>query len=251
LELPRHRPYRAQPRSEDSERGLRGWRALWQQRFDDFETLRRARNGFSQGCRNRAAYIYGVILRGNGRDDAAVRGAVTILGKECRPSLSGLEIQNAIEQSKESRGRLRDTTIAAFLKVTSEEGRFIPRWAQSRTLQEEVSPTDMNLTSTARIDFRTRNIVALVESLGRVPSTRQMAQLLQQRGIYTSHVQVSRDYTRLQLTSGSGGTFSVLFSGTDVTLVGRERGGREQAPTLTSPRIRLLPTLRRGPKPRE
>jgi hypothetical protein len=225
LELPRHRPYRAQPRSEGSERGLRGWRALWQQRFEDFETLRSARDGFSQGCRNRAAYIYGVILRGNGLDDAAVRKAVMILGRECRPRLSEVEIQNAIEQSKESRGRLKDTTIAAFLKVTSEEGRFIPRWTQSRTLQE-VSPTDMNLTSPARIDFRTRNIVAIAESLGRIPSTRQMAQLLQQRGIYTSHVQVSRDYTRLQLTSA----YSLFSTGTDVTLVGRERvEGREKS----------------------
>ncbi len=161
------------------------------------------RGGFSQGCRNRAAYIYGVMLRGNGFDDAVVRQAVTILGRECRPRLSEMEIQNATEQSKESRRQLRDTTIAGFLRVTSEEGRVIPRWAPS-TMPQEVSPTDMNMTNTARIELRTRNILAIVQSLRRLPSTRQMARLLQQRGIYMSHVQVSRDYRRLQLTSGGG-----------------------------------------------
>ncbi len=225
LEIPRLRPNRrgAQLRSEASERGLRGWRALWQQRFEDFETLRRMRRAFAEGCRNRAAYIYGVILRGNGLDDAAVRQAVTILGRECCPPLSEREIKNAIEQSEESRGQLRDTTIAGYLKVTPEEGRTIPRWAHSDAPQE-VSPTDMHLTNIARIEFRTQNITAIVASLGRLPSTRQMARLLQQRGIYTSHVQVSRDYERLQMTSGNRGLFSL--SGTDVTLVGRETEGR-------------------------
>ena len=69
-------------------------------------------------------------------DDAAVQQAVTILGRECSPRLSEKEIKNAIEQSKESRGQLKDATIAGYLKVTSEEARAVPRWADSQSLQE-------------------------------------------------------------------------------------------------------------------
>jgi hypothetical protein len=187
--------------SNAPERGLRGWQALWQQRLEDFTALRQMRGGFRKGCRNRAAYIYGVILRGAGFTDAAVADAVNQLGRKCRPPLSQQDIIGAVAQSKESRRQLRDSTIAGYLVVTPEEAKHIPRWAEQRALSE-VKSVDMNLTNTARIELRRDTIRVIVESLGRLPSTRQMAQLLQQRGIYTSHVQVSRDYARLQLTSG-------------------------------------------------
>ena len=105
VELPRIRANRqpAEPRRKASERALKGWSALWQQRLEDFEALRRRRGSFSEGCRNRAAYIYGVILHGNGLDEAIIRQAVTSLGRECRPLLSEKEIKNAINQSGESR----------------------------------------------------------------------------------------------------------------------------------------------------
>jgi hypothetical protein len=219
LEFPKLRPRRqtATLRPEASGRGLQGWQALWQQRFEDFETLRGMRGGFSQGCRNRAAYVYGIILRSNRLDDAAVRQAVTILGRECRPPLAQPEIEGAIEQSKESRKQIRDSTIAGYLKVTPEEARNIPRWAQGPRPQEVV-PTDMHLNSTSRIALRTESIAAIMASLGRLPSTRQMAKLLQRRGIHTSHVQVSRDYARMQLTTVEPSP--PLFPVTDVTLVG-------------------------------
>ena len=176
------------------------------------------RGYFSQGCRNRAAYIYGVILRGNGLHDTAVSKAVTILGGECRSPLTQREIKGAIEQSKESRRRISDSTIAGYLRVTPEEARTIPRWADPGPIQE-VGPIDMNLTNAARIALRIQTISTILESIGRTPSTRQMAKLLQQQGIRTSHVQVSRDYARMQLTSSD--VRPLLFPVTDVTLVGR------------------------------
>lgn len=222
VSVPELRPNRRrQSEPEARERGLRGWRALWQLRLEDFETLRGMRGTFRKGCRNRSAYIYGVILRGVGFTDATIDDAVTRFGRECSPPLSAREINDAIEQSRESRGQLRDSTIADFLTVTPEEGRRIPRWAEKVPLVEGKS-VDMNLTNTARIELRKRTILEIAEPLGRLPSTRQMARLLQQRGICTSHVQVSRDYARLQLNSGDRATF--LFPVTDVTLVGRELG---------------------------
>lgn len=202
VELPELRPNKQgpKPRPEASERGLRGRQALWQHRFEDFETLRRLRGGFRDGCRNRSAYIYGVILRGVGFTDAAVAEAVTRFGRECRPPLTEAQIHGAIEQSKESRRQLRDSTIAGYLGVTGEEGRHIPRWAPQQGLPQ-VKSVDMHLTNKARIELRTQAIGEIVGSLGRLPPYRQMARLLQGRGICTSHVQVSRDYARLKLTS--------------------------------------------------
>jgi len=201
VNVPEPRPNR-RPKSdpEAQKRGLNGWRSLWRQRLEDFETLRQMRGGFEEGCRNRSAYIYGVILRGVALTEAAIAEAVTQFGQECRPPLSPSQINGAIEQSRESRGQLRDSTIAGYLAVTPEEARHVPRWAEQTPLQVGNS-VDMNLTNTARIELRKQAILEIAESLKRLPSTRKMARLLQERGIYTSHVQVSRDYARLQLTS--------------------------------------------------
>ncbi len=224
IQLPELRPQLRRPAGrEASERGLRGWRALWQQRFEDFELLRQARGSFAQGCRNRAAYIYGVILRGGGLDDRAVAEAVMRLGRECRPPLSHPEIRAAIEQSKRSRGQIRDSLIAGYLAVTQEEARAIPRWAKRVSLQE-ATILDMNLTSTKRAELRQQTISDIVADLGRLPSYRQMASLLLERGIVTSYVQVGRDYAHLQLRLS--GQISPLFPVTDVTLV--EEGGGEE-----------------------
>ncbi len=230
VELPRLRPTRqaAEPRPKASERALRGWSALWKQRFDDFETLRRMRSGFSDGCRNHAAYIYGVILRGNGLNDAAIRQAVTILGRECHPPLSEEAIKGAIHQSGQSRRQIKDSTIAGDLKVTSEEARILPRWAESKILHR-IDPVDMNLRPAQRKQFRYDAIAEIVRSLdGRLPSGRKMAELLQQRGIQTSHVQVLTDYQRLQLSPCE--PIFPLFPVKDLTLVEGERGGGGSLP---------------------
>jgi hypothetical protein len=232
VELPRLRPTRqaAEPRPKASECALRGWSALWKQRFDDFETLRRMRGGFSEGCRNHAAYIYGVILRGNGLNDAAIRQAVTILGRECRQPLSEEAIKGAIHQSGESRRQIKDSTIAGYLRVTPEEARIIPRWADSK-IQHRIDPVDMNLRPAQRKLFRYTAIAEIVRSLdGRLPSGRKMAELLQQRGIQTSHVQVLTDYQRLQLSPRE--PILPLFSVKDLTLVEGGDGGRDSLPVF-------------------
>ena len=205
---------------EAQECGRRGWLALWQQRFDNFETLRHVRGGFREGCRNRAAYIYAVILRGVGFTDAATAGAVTRLGRECRPPLSQGEINGAIEQSKENRRQIRDFTIANYLAVTPDEAAaYVPAWDQQRTLPE-VNILDMNMTNTARIEARKKIILETVVRLGSVPSTRLMARLLCESGSPISHVQVSTYYKQLGI--GVSTRECSLFTVQDLTLVGRE-----------------------------
>ena len=226
IELPLLRRGRrvSEPRPEASARGLKGWQALWQYRFDDFQTLFKIRCGFSEGCRNSAAYYYGVILRGCGMTDQAVQRELTRFGSECFPVLTPEEVHGAVEQSKHNRGQVRDSIIAACLKVTPEEAQYIPRWAD-RSALPEVSCSDMNLKPLQRADNRRQAMTEIFDALGRVPSSRQMAELLRQRGIQITHVQVSRDYKKLKLIPVTSRQSSLALAVSDVTLV--EGGGGE------------------------
>jgi hypothetical protein len=234
IELPQLRRSRRVPESlpAASARGLRGWQALWQHRFDDFRLLREIRGRFSKGCRNRAAYIYGVILRGYGMKENVVRQELTKMGCECSPPLSTSEIDGAIEQSKHNRKQIRDSTIADYLKVTPEEAQYVPRWADHHALPE-FSCSDMNLKPLQRADHRQQAIREIIDAMGRVPSCREMAELLRQRGIQISHVQVSRDYLKQHITQRSPVALLPFSTVSDVTLVEGEGEGGNRA-TITS-----------------
>jgi hypothetical protein len=191
------------PRSERSERGLTGWKALYAQRFTIFNQLWSIRGRFSEGCRNWACYCYGVILRGYGLDEPTVHQELEKLAAACDPPLSRSEITSAFRESKKSRGQIRNCTISRKLLVTPEEGYQIPEWAPNKIIKE-VEPADMHLAyGQDRIRFRKAAIIAIVDRLGRVPSTRSMAQLLAARGISVSHVQISKDYGHMKLKSGA------------------------------------------------
>jgi hypothetical protein len=204
LQWPEIRPaHRDRTRAQESERGLRGWNALWQQRFHDFESLRNMRGGFHDGCRNHAAYAYAVILRKCGFDDAAISCAVKALGEECSPPLNQERINWAIDQSKASRGQIRDSKIAGWLNITPKEAQLIPRWSTQRSALPEVSDTMRNLNRMELKQLRRDTMGQIVHSLGgRLPSARKMAELLAQRGFSVSHVQVAHDYRLMQLISG-------------------------------------------------
>jgi hypothetical protein len=227
IELPELRRGRRAQESlpEASARGLRGWQALWQHRFDDFQILRKIRGRFLQGCRNRAAYIYGVILRGNGMKENVVRQELTKMGCECSPPLTANQIDGAIEQSRQNRKQIRDSTIADYLKVTPEEAKYVPRWADRRALPE-TGHTDLHLKHLQRADHRRQAVREILDAMGRVPPCREMAELLRQRGIQISHVQVSRDYLNLHITQRSPTTLLPFSAVSDVTLVEGECGGR-------------------------
>jgi hypothetical protein len=225
IELPQLRRGSRAPRSlpEASARGLRGWLALWQHRFDDFQVLREIRGGFYKGCRNRAAYIYGVILRGNGLMENVVQQELTKMGHECSPPLTASQIAGAIEQSRLNRKQIRDSTIADYLNVTPEEAHYVPRWAVRRVLPE-ISCRDMNLNPLQRADHRRQAMKEILDAMGRVPSCREMAQLLRQRGIQISHVQVSRDYLNQHIAQCSPTTLLPFPAVSDVTLVRGSEG---------------------------
>ena len=84
----------------------------------------------------------------------------------------------------------------------------------------------MSLKPVQRAQLRLDAIVEIVGSLeGRLPSSRKMADLLQQYGIQTSHVQVVTDYRRLNLFPRE--SCLPLLSVKDLTLVEGEREEEE------------------------
>lgn len=197
-------PSLRKPRSPASERGLVGWKSLYAQRHALFQDLLAMRGRFAEGCRNRAAYHYGVILRGYGMDESAVERELTRFGLECcNPPLSQQAIRGALNESKKNRGQVSNETIGAHLLVTSKEARLIPEWVPRNTprlLAEAVSTTGLNRSQLKQL--RRETIVQIVAVLdGRPPSHRQMAKLLAEGGIHVSHVQVMQDYQALHLVS--------------------------------------------------
>ena len=194
LDLPSLR--RHSLRSESS-RALVGMRALWAQRLDALRALSRARGGFREGCRNRAAYYYGAFLRGYGMDEKSTLAAMQTFGSECHPPLKRQQILSAFHQSKRNRGLIRDSTISRQLGVTVDEGKLVPEWAPDK-FKGEVKPIDMAYSNRDRIALRKHTIFDIVQELGRWPGTRTMARLLAQRGMPVSHVQVSRYYREMK-----------------------------------------------------
>jgi hypothetical protein len=191
--IPHLRPSRRRdPALPASVRGLTGHRALGEYRAADFERLRGLRGGFREGCRNSAAYIYAKLLRTNRLDDTTIHKAVADLGRECRPPLTPKEVEWAVRQSKRPR-ILKDSTIAAKLKVTREESRLIPRWGGIEFAH--VTPKQLNPAQ------RRATILEISESLGRRLPCREMARVLRGEGIAVNHVTVSRDYQKLVQTA--------------------------------------------------
>jgi hypothetical protein len=204
VELPqlrqRRRPVETLP--EASARGVRGWQALWEHRFHDFQTLHSVRGGFREGCRNSALYTYGLILCGLKFDEKTVWEEMNKLGKSCWPPLTDMEIIAAFEQSLANRRGVRDAVIAAKLGVTEEEGERIPRWAPKQSAA--VIPTDGNMKPAKRAEMRRQIMREIIELRGGyVPSCREMSFLLGQRGFEISYVAVFKDYSRLNLSSGN------------------------------------------------
>ena len=64
-------------------------------------------------------------------------------------------------------------------------------------------PLVVNLNNGAAIEQRKQMMVGIIDELGRKPSCRQMANLLEARGVHISHVQVSKYYQQMHLNPAS------------------------------------------------
>lgn len=193
----------------------RGWQALNSYRLRDFEILRSLRGGFLRGTRNNAAKIYAWLLRNDGLKRDEVERELYIFAGECRPSLAPSEVKAAASFVFKQGGmrKMLHQTIADWLNITPEESATLERLppaSQFGTVAPKPKPKPKPKRSAAAApapptaadrEQRLQAILELVGELGFVPSNRDLAARLTQRGFPVSHPRVIADCKKLGLKS--------------------------------------------------
>lgn len=100
-----------------------GLQVMQGERLSEFDKLEESRNGFAEGCRNKAVYILVLLLLSLGVAPSELEARVFGLASRCRPEYSQAEVVNTIDSvlRNKSRPRIKNTTIASWLGVTLEE----------------------------------------------------------------------------------------------------------------------------------
>ena len=192
----------------------RGWQALNSYRLRDFETLQSLRGGFLRGTRNNAAKIYAWLLRNEGLKRDEVERELYLFAGACHPSLAPSEVKAAASFVFKQGGmrKMLHQTIADWLNITPEESaelERLPPASQFGTAAPKPKPKPKRSAAAAPAPptaadrgQRLQAIQELVAELGGVvPSYRELAAQLTQRGFPVSHVSVMADYKKLGLKS--------------------------------------------------
>jgi len=183
----------------------KGWEALNQRRWRDFERLLALRGGgFDQGCRNHAAVIYAWLLRCNGWSQADGAHQVMEMAANCRPPLSASQCRDAVKTGFGQKMRkMFNQTISDWLTITPSESEMLERLPPATPSQPHriaVSTPKPERVRGAAAPGRRVTILEIVAKLdGKVPPCREMARLLEEHGIHASHVTISQDYKELDL----------------------------------------------------
>jgi hypothetical protein len=180
-----------------------GYTAMQANRLRQFQSLRALRGGFSDGCRNRAAMLYVLILRQNGIPPVEIEKCVEELARECHPPLRRCACRDALRGGRKHR-RISDRLIADWLLITPDEAAQLEGWSTAShypTCAPPPSPTRAD-----RTDARRRLIREIVtESGGRVLPTRAMVEALDQFGQKASPQTVATDYGAMGLRASRNG----------------------------------------------
>jgi hypothetical protein len=183
-------------------RRYRGFRQVNARRLREFVILRAMRGGFSQGCRNRAALIYGVLLDRNGLPREAVTEAVEALAAQCRPPLPPAETRAALKTAFSRKlARFRDQTISDWLDITEGEAMCVEKLPPATRFERKQAGLGPEVHRQERY-AAIRQIISAQEA---VPSCRGMARLLRERQIEVSHTQVLVDYRALRVRAVAAG----------------------------------------------
>jgi hypothetical protein len=174
-----------------------GYAAMQAKRLRQFQSLRALRGGFSDGCRNRAAMLYVLILRQNGIPPVEIEQCVEELAGECRPPLHRSECRDALSGGTKPR-RISDRLIADWLLVTPDEAAQLEGWPAASHHPSTAPPPPP--TRADRTAARRRLIWEIVASSGgRVLSTRAMTAALDQHGHRANPQTVAEDYGAMGL----------------------------------------------------
>ncbi len=196
----------------------KGPRAATAYRLRDFLTLKEMRRGFSQGHRNYAALVYAWLLKCSRVSRPEAEAAVDKLGAECRPGLTHAACRDAVKSvysgKWKSQVARRDgkpappiisyQTIADWLKITPDEAKLLEKLPAASIYQTQLPPVDPNPPIGRWAAKQNRHAVIreiLIESHRGIPSCREMEGCLKARGLSVSHVQVSKDYKEMGISS--------------------------------------------------
>jgi hypothetical protein len=185
----------------------RGWVALQRGRLQQFEQLRAMRDGFSEGCRNRALMLYVVFMLKNGFGQDAIMDNASRFGAECHPPLSEREIRGAVasaQNAKQPHRRFTDQTISDWLQISPKESALLETWGPASCFRSTAIAAEKRPTRYERMKARRDAITKIVGQADRVPSVREMVTILrEQYSESASHVTVEADYHALTLVSES------------------------------------------------
>jgi hypothetical protein len=174
------------------------WHRVNDQRLRQFLALGGLRGGFSEGHRNRAAFIYARLLTTNGEIAEDVQTALEDFGQECTPQLTPSEIDSAVKSGTELRAKsIANETISEWLEIDWKEHAALKkefgRYAWKPISSPPASPAEL----------RRAEIMRLSKKRGVLPN-RQMAALLQELGYKVSPTQVVKDYRALGIGPAKG-----------------------------------------------
>jgi hypothetical protein len=178
--------------------GKKGWAALHRYYLKDFEKLLRLRNGgFAHGIRNRGLYLYASVLRRNGMDRLSVEERIIKAAHCSRPDSRGDKLTvadaRAIVAAAFKASRMlgfRSANLYAELRVTPVEATYLT----------QIRPTAAASPTPRTTKERQAEILAIVQRLGRVPPTREMAGYTAAQGFPGNWTRIAHDYQVLGLT---------------------------------------------------
>jgi Primase C terminal 1 (PriCT-1) len=186
-------------------RGRAGWDALRTRRFKDFLSLWKIRGSFRKGCRNNAVFYYSLLLAQHGIPIQNARASADRLNGSSSSPLKQSIVYSAVTSAYSHKyKKLYDQTIADWLDITPEEASKLQCKAMARRFHvggdiAEPKPKRIDKDND-RITARQSAILQIItEAKGVVPSSREMAYVLNLQGFAVSHMTVATDYRSLGL----------------------------------------------------
>ena len=176
-----------------------------------FQSLKGLRDGFAEGKRSIAAFIFAVSLKWAGRSRSEATRELEEFGRTCRPPFPQAECHSAVKSAYKKKGAtMRYCWIADQLDVTLYEascisqiiGKPFPAAARFGGQPAVAAPRTISARATALI-LRRIEIRKLVEEYGYVPSSRALRDMLVCAGVSVGHVTVMADLKAMGLIDNS------------------------------------------------
>lgn len=176
--------------------GKKGWKAKYRYLLADVQILLNLRGGGFHANRHRSLFLYATILRCNGMDQfEEVEPRIIDTARKSRP-----DAQGGIVTDAEARAAVR----SAFKKMhyPLNAGRLYEAFRvtdRESTYLQHIRATPPAPAKRRTAADRHAAIRAIVQQLGRVPSTREMAEFTTAQGFEANFTSIWRDYKALGL----------------------------------------------------